>query len=174
MVTQDIIDEARNIMAMVAPGTGILAVPDSVAFGDNPAITLKKPLQVSTYRNMLVAPEVVKYVASSIVANWPGWAANIGIDTVLVNEGILAGKDKALKCAVIWHEQGHVVHGAAESGSVYLFEVQSLANAVATNDLQANDVTRVVTSRVSQYRKAVDPGKAALAAFVLANWNIVL
>jgi hypothetical protein len=174
MVTQDLINEALAILGQIAPGTGILVVPDSVAFGDNPAITLKKQLQVTTYGKMLVAPEVVKYIDSGIVANWPTWAANIGIDTILVNEGILAGKDKALKCAVIWHEQGHVTHGAPESGNVYLFEVTNLFNAVGTGYLGANDVLRIVTSRLPQYRKAVDPGRNALAAFLLANWNLVL
>ena len=174
MVTQDLINEALAIMGHIAPGTGILAVPDSVAFGDNPAITIKKQLQVTTYQKMLVAPEVLKYVAAGIIANWPTWAANIGIDTVLVNEGILAGKDKALKCAVIWHEQGHVTHGAAESGNVYLFEVTNLFNAVGTGYLAANDVLRTVTARMVQYRKAVDPGRTALATFLLANWNLVL
>lgn len=174
MVTQDLIDAALAILGQIAPGSGILVVPDSVAFGDNPAITLKKQLQVNTYRKMLVAPEVIKYVGAGIVANWPTWAANIGLDSILVNEGIVAGKDKALKCAVIWHEQGHVVNGAAESGDVYLFEVTSLANAVATGYLTANDVLRIATSRLTQYRKAVDPGRNALAQFLLANWNLVL
>jgi hypothetical protein len=173
MVTQDLIDEAVAILNQIAMGA-ILVVPDSVAFGDNPAITLKKAIHVNLYRQQLVAPEVLKYVDAGIIAQWPGWAAGIAVDTILVNEGILAGRDKALKCAVIWHEQGHVVHGASESGNVYLSEVQNLANAAGTGYLTAPAVANVVAARVPNYRKAVNPGRAALDAFVLLNWNIVL
>lgn len=170
MVTQDLIDKALAILHTVAPGGAILAVPDSVAFGDNPAITLKLPLTVTTYKKQLVAPEVVKYVDPALNAQWLNYANALAVDTILVNEGIVASQDRALKSAVIWHEQGHVLNTRTESGNVYLFEVQSLQNAVA--DLGANNVQRIVQSRVPQYRMAVDPGKTALSNFVQATWGI--
>jgi hypothetical protein len=174
MVTEELIQQARDILAQVAPGTGVLVVPDSVALGNNPAITLKKQIHVNLYRQQLVSPEVLKYVDSTIKDRWPDWAGAIAIDTILVQEGIVAGQDQALKCAVIWHEQGHVIHGAAESGDVYLFEAQSLNNAALQGQLKPGDVRRVVEGRVPQYKMAVDPGKAALAAFLSTTWNIIL
>lgn len=173
MVHDHDINAALAILAAApnSAGVNLLVVPDSIGTGDNPAITIKKPIHVGTYQRQLIAPESVKYVDNALQLAWPGLVNTVALDTILVKEGIIQGRDEVLKRAVIWHELGHVLHGAAESGQVYLHEVTLLLNHYGAAPVQA-----VVTSRTSQYQMvpAVDANRGALAAFLLANWNIVI
>lgn len=173
MVHDHDINAAQGILAAApnAVGVNLLVVPDSIAMGDNPAITIKKNIHVGLYQKQLTAPESVKYVDNALLPTWPILVNAVAIDTILLQEGIIQGQDEVLKRAVIWHELGHVLHGAAESGQVYLHEITLLFNHYGAAPSLA-----VVNSRVGQYRKvpATDVNRAALAAFLLLNWNIVL
>jgi hypothetical protein len=173
MVHDQDITDAQNIL-LAAPnsaGVNLLVVPDSIGTGDNPAITIKKPLHVSTYQRQLTAPECVKYVDAALLPNWPALVAAVGIDTILVKEGIVQGRNDALKRQVIWHELGHVLHGAAESGQVYLHEVTLLFNHYGAAPVQA-----LVAARTSQFQTVPqgDPNRAPLAAFLALHWNIAI
>jgi hypothetical protein len=167
------ITAAQAILAAApnSAGVNLLVVPDSIGTGDNPAITIKRQIHVGIYQQQLTAQESVKYVDVALQPAWPGLVNAVALNTILLKEGIIQGRDEVLKRAVIWHELGHVLHGAAESGQVYLHEVTLLFNHYGAAPVQA-----VVTSRTNQYQMvpANDVNRAGLAAFLLANWNIVI
>lgn len=62
MVRKQDISIAKNVLTRAPQGTqvNILVVPDPIAMGDNPAITIKLPLHQKNYRQQLMAPESVK------------------------------------------------------------------------------------------------------------------
>lgn len=173
MIHNNDIQAAQAILAAApnSAGVNLLVVPDSIGMGDNPAITIKMQLHATSYQKQLQAPECLKYIHATLQPAWPGLVANVAINTILVKEGIAQSNNQVLKSAVIWHELGHVLHGAPESGQVYLHEVTNIFNAFGgPNSLNT------VTARMPQYRMtpAADPNRAALAGFLLANWNLIL
>jgi hypothetical protein len=172
MITNAIIAQAQAILAQLAGGGGtIVVVPQSISVGtaDNPAICLKKPIQVKWVKDQMGQQENRRHVAPDV--DWDALIASVGLDTIVVQEAVFAGT-QAYKSAVIWHENGHVLYGAAESGDVYLYEVVELTT--HQNDLGVPAVRTVLQARTASYRAAVDPGKAALRVYLLNNWNINL
>lgn len=165
MVTPDVLETARQVLGQLTRNgpVHIIVVPDSVGLGDNPAITIKKSLHLSMYRSQLQTDNVTKYVDKKLLegGEWKRIVDSMALNTILVQEGMVVSRDQTLRAAVIWHEYGHVLHGAAESGNVYLHEIESLW--AACKALGEENVRRVIQDRVPQYRKAVDPGKEALA-----------
>jgi hypothetical protein len=53
-------------------------------------------------------------------------SARVVIDTILVKESVMDEPDEARRCGQLWHEWGHVVHGADESGSVFAAEIAAV------------------------------------------------
>jgi len=174
MVNNAMILAAQNILAQApnSAGVNLLVVPDSVAMGDNPAITIKQGIHVGHYRNLCNAPESVKYVDPALLANWPVLVGNIAIDTILVQEGVMGnGFNAVLRDTVIWHELGHVLHGRTENAQVFLHELNQILNVHGQPATQA-----IVTSRRPSYNSvpANDVNRPALALLLLNTWNVVI
>lgn len=171
MITNATIADAQAILAQVAGNGTIVVVPQSISVGtaDNPAICLKKQIQVTWIRNQMGQPENRRHVAPDV--DWDALIASVALNTIVVQEAVFDGTP-AYKSAVIWHENGHVLYGAAESGDVYLYEVTELTN--HQNALGTPAVRTVLVARTPSYRAAVDPGKIPLRTFLQATWNITL
>jgi hypothetical protein len=172
-VTSQALSSAADILAQLAPqqAATVVVVPASMSVGtaENPALCLKKPLQLKWAKDQMAAPEVTKSVHTDIHDLWAELRANLKLNDILISEGVFE-KSLAYKSAVVWHEYGHVVSGATENGNVYLVEVQNLANLIGVEPSRA-----VVTERAaSAYKKALNPGRAALSTFVSTTWGITI
>lgn len=169
-ITSAVLADARELLAQVGGAVNLIVVPRAMSVGtaENPAICIKKDITVKWVKQQMGQPEISKDVDASV--DWQAMIDGVGINTIVLHEGAFSGT-KADKAAVVWHEYGHVVHGADESGNVYLYEITNLFNNQAP--LGEKAVKSLVTRRSkSAYNKAVDPGKAALSAFLATNWGI--
>lgn len=173
MVHDQDITAAQNVLARAPNGAGvnILVVPDSIGMGDNPAITIKLPLHVRNYKQQLRMPESVKYIHAGLLPNWDGLVGNIGVNTILVKEGVVQGRDTINRDQVIWHELGHVLLDSAETGRVYLHELTRMFNAHGAQATQNH-----VSGRRDQYAKVSesDADKAALRQLLQQTWNVII
>jgi hypothetical protein len=173
MVSDAYLNEAAAIVAQVAQGPArVVVVPASLSVGtaENPAICIKKTLTLNWVRNQMGADEVLKYVGQDARGTWDNLRTNLALDDIVVSEGVFE-KALAYKSAVVWHEYGHVLHGSAESGDVYHYEVNELTNRQAQIGGQ-QAVRTVLQGRVPSYRKAVDPGVATLRGLLANTWQI--
>ena len=169
MVRQRFLQEARRILDEIqgAANVPIVVVPPAVALGDNPAVTIKKPLHRKMYRDQMTNAKPDNYDKD---VNVDDLVQRIDLNSILVKDGILEEGTEALKRAVIWHEYGHVVGSAEETGDIYLNEVQRLTE--AQDRLGPEDVRSVIDFRTDQYKKAVEPGKDRLENYLRDHWNI--
>ncbi|WP_424214016.1 hypothetical protein ACN20G_19150 [Streptomyces sp. BI20] len=114
---------ASGILWRIRPGASIVVVPDSFNLqAANDALTIKTQTQIDLYRNTVdfegrrqeKSPELISAVQQRIVLD------TILIKIATVKEGGIALEGK------IWHEFGHVLHGAPENGLVFAHELDSV------------------------------------------------
>ena len=171
MVTQQTLDEAKAILIQVVnPAPNVIVVPASMSVGDanNPAICIKKAITKKWVTDQLSQPEIQRGFKDVDVSQL---STTVDINTLVISEGVFDRKTPAYKSAVVWHEHGHVLHGPAESGNVYLYEVTCLHNA---GGLDTSAVSQVVRARISSYKLATDPGVGALRTFLQNTWAITI
>ncbi len=113
------LDAAKRVLAEIGGGDNIVVVPDRVILGvGNHAVTIKDESKVGFFR-MGIDKDAYEGVDVDALID------SIGMDTILVHPGVLGDPD-ALRCGTIWHEHGHVLHGAAENGNVFAHELACL------------------------------------------------
>lgn len=164
MVVQRVVTQAHltTAVALLGGATAIVVVPTSFQLsGANPAITIKRQNQATLYQRMVEA----KWEEFDQSLNMATIQGMVGLNTILVKESVL-GYNEALKRAIIWHEQGHVLYDILETGRVYLHELTSLRNA----GLPPADTMNVVTGRRAAYQAAKDPGVSDMLAELNTNW----
>jgi hypothetical protein len=105
---------------MVGSGT-IAVVPSGVDMqAGNSAICIKSGTQVMAFKMKLAKlkdayPEELYETVRDMIA----------VDTILVKKYVLDEPDTK-RCGIIWHEYGHIAHGAAENGNVFAQELESV------------------------------------------------
>jgi hypothetical protein len=146
---------AKQVLGEIGGGDNIVVVPDRVILGvGNHAVTIKDDSKISFFR-MGIDEDAYEGVDVAKLKE------SIGMDTILVHPGVLSDPD-ALRGGTIWHEHGHVLHGAAENGNVFAYELTCLRQ-------RRND--DVAATFVKDHRKgggyytetAVNPGLDNLA-----------
>ncbi|UQU61533.1 hypothetical protein COUCH_21010 [Couchioplanes caeruleus] len=172
MIDSAVLDQAERILAQVAPKEVVIVVlPKSMSVGlsGNPGMCVKTEQQKTWITGQM--DNARDYVAENLADRWNELMKAVAINTLVIKEEVFAGTP-AYQSAVIWHEYGHALHEASETGNVFLFEVATLTENRST--LGDKDVRDVLNSRTAAYKGAKDPGRAELIAFLEEQWQIKL
>ena len=155
-VTAGDLAAAKAVLEEIGASSNIVVVPNTVMLGkDNNAVTIKDPGKIAFYRD-----EVLDDSLYDEGVNFPALKKSIDLNTILVSLSVLNSPD-LLKCGTIWHEQGHVAHGATENGSVFAHELRCLRTQRSAQDAKA--FVKDHREAGAYYTKtAVDPGLAEL------------
>lgn len=149
-------ERAQVVLARIGGTEDIIVVPNAFNLqGTNQAITIKSEDQVERYRATIVSA-----TRSKPELDGEAIGRRLVINTILVKEELF-GLDDLEVCGQIWHEHGHVLHEAKETGNVFAHEITCISE---------NFPDRVVwwakEKRKLAYlaRYASDPGKAELVS----------
>jgi len=144
---------AAAALRMIGGNTEIVIVPGSVDMQPgNSAITIKSGDQIENYRGQIGAAAAKMQGVDATAVK-----ARVQIDTILIKEGLMRAGGLDMR-GNIWHEYGHVLYGAAESGSVFAHEV----NAIAAQFSKDTARQWVLEKRTLNYFAATPPRLASV------------
>jgi glycosyltransferase involved in cell wall biosynthesis len=114
-------DKAREVLSRIGGTEDIIVVPNSFNLqGSNKAITIKSEDQVERYRATIVSAAKSRPEVDGLATG-----RRLVINTILVKDELL-GLGELEVCGQIWHEHGHVLFDAKESGNVFAHEISCL------------------------------------------------
>jgi hypothetical protein len=140
-ITSGDLDAAASILNMVGAGS-IAVVPSGVDMqAGNSAICIKSGTQATAFKMKLAKlkdayPEELYETVRDMIA----------VDTILVKKYVIDEPDTK-RCGIIWHEYGHIAHGAAENGNVFAQEIASI---------ESNFSAEAAKSYVAEVRGGID------------------
>jgi hypothetical protein len=149
-ITDGDLAAAKGVLNEIGGGDNIVVVPERVILGvGNHAVTIKDDSKVSFFR---LAIDEGAYQGVDVAA----LKESIGMNTILVHPSVL-GDPGPLQRGTIWHEHGHVLHGAAENGLVFAYEITNLRSQLG-DDVAATFVKDHRKNAAYYTETAVNPG----------------
>ncbi|MER6461999.1 hypothetical protein ACWC4D_23435 [Streptomyces sp. NPDC001288] len=117
----DLEEACRTALREVNGQADVMVLPESSFPGLERAraVCLKSPL---TVRACCTALDALEGSGAHTDVDFAALRARVATDLIVIGAASAAGLDTRTK-GILWHEYGHVLHGAAESDAVFAFEV---------------------------------------------------
>jgi hypothetical protein len=148
---------ARGILGMVGGATDVVVVPNSFDLQPgNPAITLQDEGQVETYHQAIDA-HTARFPGPDVTA----LKKRVVPKTILIKKTAM-DQGQPHSSGIIWHEHGHVLHTASESGAVFAHEIDQVDAQLGTDTARWWVTVKRGLAYLARY--AGDPGIADLQA----------